>query len=88
MPIFPWIRKHVEAWAAGKSGKGIVAAPEKGNDFVPPCVLQVPDEAKGGKRAIAVTVSVVADIALLAVFILSCMSVVSGGYNPFIYFQF
>ena len=40
-------------------------------------------------RARAVTaVNVLADVALLAVFVLSCMSVVSSSYNPFIYFQF
>ena len=87
-PIFPWIRKHMEAWAAKKPGKGIDAAPEKGNDFVPPCEVVVPENAVPARARACTVVNVVCDIALFAVFMLSCMSIVSGGYNPFIYFQF
>ena len=49
----------------------------------------VEPRAQSAGRARAVTaVNVLADVALLAVFVLSCMSVVSSSYNPFIYFQF
>ena len=87
-PIFPWIRKRMEAWAAKEPGKGIVAAPEKGNDFVPLCEIVIPENAVPARARACTVVNVVCDIALFAVLVLSCMSIVSGGYNPFIYFQF
>lgn len=87
-PIFPWIRKRFEAWAANTSAKGIVAAPEKGNDFVPPCQIQVSGDMLASRRRICEIVNTLCDIALFAALVLSCMSIVSGGYNPFIYFQF
>ncbi len=87
-PIFPWIRKHLEAWAAKEPGGCIVAAPEKGNDFVPPCEIIIPEDAMRGRARVCMIVNVLSDVALFAVLVLSCMSIVSGGYNPFIYFQF
>lgn len=92
-PIFPWIRKHLEAWASGKSPAGIVAAPEKGNDLVPPGEIKIrnvknANEAHCGRLRICKILNVLCDIALFVIFALSCMSIVSGGYNPFIYFQF
>lgn len=87
-PIFPLIRKKAEAWAQGSKSKAIVAAPEKGNDFVPPCEVDPSTAKDDGKKAFCGILNVIADIGLVLVFALSCMSVVSGGYNPFIYFQF
>lgn len=89
-PIFPWIRKILEAWAAGIPLKdaSIVAAPEKGNDFVPPCCIRISQGALQGRARICAAINALCDLALLCILILSCMSIVSGGYNPFIYFQF
>ncbi len=87
-PVFPWLRKHVEAWGSGASGTGIIAAPEKGNDFVPPCAVSVPHPLNRQRAIVVGVISLLADVGLLVVLVLSCMSIVSGGYNPFIYFQF
>ncbi len=87
-PVIPWIRKRFEAWLAGRPAAGIVAAPQKGNDFVPPCELVVPADVLPSRRGAATAVAILADLALLAVFALSVISVVSSSYNPFIYFQF
>ena len=87
-PIFPWIRKRFQAWAGGDSAAGIVAAPEKGNDFVPPCEIVIPEGAQPARARICAAVNVASDVALFAILVMSCMSIVSGGYNPFIYFQF
>lgn len=87
-PIFPWIRKKIELWAIGDTSCAIVAAPEKGNDFVPPCEIVVRENAVVARRRVCTGVNIACDIALFCVFVLSCVSIVSGGYNPFIYFQF
>ncbi len=86
-PIFPYLRKRLEAWAAGAPFSGPVA-PEKGNDFVPPCEILVTGNAPLSRTRVCTAVNVLCDIALVCVFVLSSMSIASGGYNPFIYFQF
>ena len=88
-PIIPWLRKRIEAWAEGKpASEAGEAAPLRGNEMVPPCTLQVENPVDEGRARVATAIAVVADIALLAVLVLSCMSIVSSSYNPFIYFQF
>jgi alginate O-acetyltransferase complex protein AlgI len=92
LPVFPYIRKRIEVWATGNNGKDvhaeIIAAPERGNDFVPPCQVCIPPSATPLQTRVCVVVNIMCDLALLCVFVVSCRSVVSGGYNPFIYFQF
>lgn len=87
LPWAPWLRKKIQAWAEGRSGK-VVAAPQKGNEAVPPCQVVLEGEGLPGRRRVVAAANVLCDIALLAVFVLSCMAVVSSSYNPFIYFQF
>lgn len=87
-PVFPWARKRIEAWASGAKTLHVVAAPEKGNDCPPPCELSLVGVRSNSARALVACINVIVDIALLGVFVLSCVSIVSGGYNPFIYFQF
>lgn len=56
---------------------------------MPPCQVELAAPAASPARARAVlAVNVAVDAALVAVFVLSAMSVVSSSYNPFIYFQF
>lgn len=88
LPWAPYLRKKIEAWIKGESGKEIVAAPQKGNNFVPPCIVDTEGAIDGKRAKVASLVNVGVDIALLAIFVISCMSVVSSSYNPFIYFQF
>ncbi len=88
LPWVPYLRKKIEAWVKGESDKDIVAAPQKGNNFVPPCTVSIEGALDKNRIRVANCVNLVVDVALLAIFILSCMSVVSSSYNPFIYFQF
>ncbi|NHM15568.1 MBOAT family protein [Eggerthellaceae bacterium zg-887] len=89
LPWAPWLRKKLEAWAEGDAHREIVAAPQKGNEAVPPCQVTLAHPAATPARARVVSaVNVAVDAALFAVFVLSCMSVASSSYNPFIYFQF
>lgn len=87
-PVAPYLRKRLQAWAAGEEGARIVAAPEKGNDSAPPCEVKVFAPLNANRMRIVTAVNVMSDACLVALFVLSCMSVASGGYNPFIYFQF
>lgn len=88
LPWAPWLRKKIQAWAEGDPRRAIVAAPQKGNAAVPPCQVVLEGEVAPARARVVAAVNVLADVALLAVFVLSCMSVVSSSYNPFIYFQF
>ncbi len=87
-PVVPWLRKKLEAWAEGDSQRAIVAAPAKGNDMVPLCAPQVVNPVDAHRARVVQFVALLADVALVVVLVLSIMSVVSGSYNPFIYFQF
>ena len=40
------------------------------------------------RKAVVSAVGIVVDVALLALLVASCASVLSGSFNPFIYFQF
>lgn len=88
VPWAPWLRKKLEAWAEGDPSRKIIAAPEKGNAMVPPCQAEPATYISANRKNVVAAVNAVSDLAIFAVFILSCMSVVSSGYNPFIYFQF
>ena len=89
LPWAPWLRKKIQAWAEDDLGCAIIAAPEKGNEAVPPCQVVVSGEkVKAVRLRVVGLVNVFVDIALLIVLVLSSFSVVSSSYNPFIYFQF
>lgn len=84
MPVFPWVRKRLLAWAAGETGKGIIAAPEKGNDFVPPCEIVLPEDAKAARARVCMAVNVVYDIAPSACWPLAvCQSFLVGTIRSF-----
>lgn len=88
LPVVPLLRKKLQMWAEGKKGEDVVAAPEKGNEGVPPCALQVSTFVSPTRMYVCRSVSTVVDVALLAILIASTISIVSSSYNPFIYFQF
>lgn len=89
LPWAPWLRKKIIAWAEGRAGQKVIAAPEKGNEGVPPCSILLAGNARTQVRSgVVVAINIAVDIALLAVFVLSAMFIVSSSYNPFIYFQF
>ena len=87
-PVVPWLRMKIEAWVAFDTARGLDPAPQKGNEFVPPCAICLPEGADIRRSRIAGVVGALADVALVVVFVLSAASVVSSSYNPFIYFQF
>lgn len=87
-PIIPYLRKRLEAWAAGEDRAPEAAAPEKGNEGVPPCEAIVAAPFNRKRAHVVAVVNAACDVCLVVLAVLSCMSIVSGGYNPFIYFQF
>lgn len=92
LPWAPYLRKRLERWGTGvtssESGP-IIAAPEKGNNFVPPCEIDVSrGDIVASRKIVLKCANVLVDVFLFAVFVISCMSVASSSYNPFIYFQF
>ena len=89
-PIVPFIKERFCSWAEQREPVSVrengTANPrmleaEKLCTF--PCSPTTP-----GRRFAYHALSIACDIALLALFALSCASIVSGSFNPFIYFQF
>ena len=92
-PIIPWLRFKLVAWAEGKNATNFLEADLPNTKLLSTeslCTFDVDTMAipsKGRRRALA-AVAVTVDAALLAMLVLSAMSVVSGSFNPFIYFRF
>ena len=89
-PVIPWMKFRVTAWAEGRDAgsfaqDGLVNARHIGADEL--CVFEA-DCCDSGKRAAFLALGVLIDVALVALLLLSCASIVSGSFNPFIYFQF
>ena len=90
-PIASWAKFRLLAWIEGREpGKfmedGIANARCTVADSL--CTFDVaPDAELAHPRAYAV-IGALYDIALVALLLASCASVVSGSFNPFIYFQF
>lgn len=87
LPWAPWLRKKLEAWAKGTSNRKVIAAPVKGNEMVPLCQIDL-SGVKSSRRKLLIFINGVVDVALIGIFLFSCISIVSSSYNPFIYFQF
>lgn len=86
-PVIPWIRKKIEGYLQGTIVEED-AAPMKGNEHPPAVALAESARDVSSQKGLVMTISIVVDIALFALLVLSIFSVVSGSYNPFIYFQF
>ena len=89
-PIAPWLKEKLTAWAEKRKltdfRQTSVVNP-KCYDASSLCAFQI--ESVGGARSAVVTVVLVLlDVALVAVLIAGLLSVASGAFNPFIYFQF
>lgn len=82
---------EVKAWAKGCAAPRVTAAGQpcspKTLEARDLCVMEC-DLISAGRARVAAAVEVAVDAALLALFVLSCASVLAGSYNPFIYFQF
>lgn len=91
-PVVPWIRARLAAWI---NGKGFDKEAFWGKDLPGAKTLQTDDlcefdvrPASASKATIYQVICVTIDIALLALLVISILSVVSGSFNPFIYFRF
>ena len=90
LPICPWLKFRFLAWVEGREPgdfmeESIVNPKHHGSAEL--CALEATPETPAKARALAVA-AVAWDLCLLALLLASCASVVSGSFNPFIYFQF
>ena len=89
-PVCPWLKHRFLAWVEGREpgdfNKESIVNP-KHHSSVELCSVEAEPISPSRARALAIA-SVAWDIALLLLLLASCASVVSGSFNPFIYFQF
>ena len=90
VPICPYVKARFEAWVEGRkledfSKTGIVNTRCIKADSL--CMLEATPINRQRHTAMLVF-SIAVDLCLLALLVLSILSIVSGSYNPFIYFQF
>lgn len=93
MPIVPWVRSRIIAWADSckvKRGSFLKTdiPREKCLETDGLCEFEAPQSASAPRRAAVNACGLLVDVALVAILALSVMSVVSGSFNPFIYFRF
>lgn len=91
VPLVPWLKERVIAWVEERKprsvfGEQMVAHP-KTIQADKLCVVEVAAQ-DAGKVAAMQAVNLLVDVFLLAVMGLACASIISGSFNPFIYFQF
>ena len=90
MPVCPFVKERVLSWIEGRPAIKVtiegVAAPRhsRAGDL---CTLNVQPASAARAKALVVFALAI-DLCLLALLFLSCANVVSGSFNPFIYFQF
>lgn len=88
-PIFPFARIRLQAWIeGGPTPKWEESAPVRGNEALPPCQLEVEAPCSRIRGAIGHVISAALDASLLGLLLVSCASISSGAFSPFIYFQF
>lgn len=92
-PIVPWIRAKLVAWAEGRKVEHFLKTDlpsEKRYSTDGLCELRYDDSRIVSKSRLVVieAVALLADIALLVLLLVSIESVISGSFNPFIYFRF
>ena len=90
-PVVPWAWGRVCAWAEGREAVGVLseggAASVRALASDGLCAMTCFPVGEARKRVVTVA-NVVVDAALVALYVLSVASVLTGSYNPFIYFQF
>ena len=89
-PVCPFLKERLTAWAEGRGPVKVreagIASPRR-LDTPTLCMMECEPASKARGRTFAAT-AVLVDVALIALLLASCASVVSGSFNPFIYFQF
>ena len=88
-PIVPYLKHRIVAFLEGRrpepfSEKGIVNAKAIQADTL--CVFE--PKVVGSRKGFARVITCAGDLALIAILVLAAISIVSGSFNPFIYFQF
>lgn len=90
-PVVPWAWGRIRTWAEGGQPSPVTAegrtAHIKTIEARELCSTQCQPASASRARAVAL-VETLADLALLALLVVSIASVLTGTYNPFIYFQF
>lgn len=89
-PFCPFVKERLVAWVEDREPVSVreqgIANPRR---LDTPTLATFEAQPATDKRAIAYRVLAFAyDVALVALLVVSCASVVSGSFNPFIYFQF
>ncbi|MCD8199911.1 MAG: hypothetical protein LUD25_02985 [Coriobacteriaceae bacterium] len=97
-PILPWLRAKLVAWVNGRKLKNFLECDipnEKALATKSLCDYQgYLEEGRAAgtlhskRSAVFSVILTLADIALIALFVLSICAIVSGSFNPFIYFRF
>ena len=89
-PIVPFLKERFVAWVEGRAAKRVtkegLASPRcvEASEL---CTFEA-DAVTGGGAMAYRAMYVLRDVALLALLLASVASIVSGSFNPFIYFQF
>ena len=95
-PVVPWLRERLVAWTCDRDPVPVregLASPKE-LSAVAQCDAEAwIDEAERanaphGRKAVMFAVLVAADAACIGLLVLSALGVVSGSFNPFIYFRF
>ena len=93
-PIVPWIRYKLTGWLEGRHVTNFLENDlpyykRLGTEGL--CTFEVSREslaASGSHRMVYEVVATLVDVLLVALLVISVMSVISGSFNPFIYFRF
>lgn len=90
LPVAPYLKARFEAWLEGGKVEDFAQTSVVNPRCIQADTLCVFDAApqSAAKRRVAALASAACDLLLLALLALSAFSVVSGSFNPFIYFQF
>ena len=89
-PICPFVKERFLAWVENRTPSSVledgIANPRQLNTSTLATFNAQP--ATSGRAAAYRAASIAYDIAIVALLLASCAAVVSGSFNPFIYFQF
>ena len=88
--VLPWLKARLAAWVEGRAYdpsqlEAAIGVRATATDDL--CAF-APEPVTQGRATAATAIRAARDLALLALFAASCVQVVSGAFNPFIYFQF
>jgi len=91
-PVVPWLKDRLVQWATGKKALTKTLYHEKSLSTDGMCdhelILEQVSDAPVARRRAVSGVLALCDIVLVALLVISICSVVSGTFNPFIYFRF